>query len=270
MGKYRQMPMDTFNRLQMDSGIICANFDPETGSFSDIIGATTGGVQIDATPSFSDLGEDVDNCPKNMMELKKLESWECKISGTYLTTSASSMKNLLGAASVSNSRVTLNNSLSAEDFKTLWFVGDYGESGFLAVKLSNALNTSGLSLKTEKDSKGQISFEYLGHYSMDSQNTVPLEIYIVDNTKFFAIKYDLTNAITKIAPEQVAENADLLSQYTAKAGYVLPESIEVTVGDSLLSEDSDYTWDASTGVLYIKSERTTGDITISINGVTAG
>ena len=93
MGMYKRIPENTFKQLQMDAGVICSSFNPETGVIGDIIGATTGGVQIDATPSYSDLGEDVDNCPNNMLELKKLESWECKISGTYLTTSASMMKN---------------------------------------------------------------------------------------------------------------------------------------------------------------------------------
>ena len=75
MGSYKQIPSDTFERLQMDAGMICASFDPITGTAGDIIGATTGGIQIDATPDFSDMGEDVDNCPVNMMELKKLNSW---------------------------------------------------------------------------------------------------------------------------------------------------------------------------------------------------
>ena len=151
MGAYKQIPSDTFERLQMDAGMICASFDPSTGTAGDIIGATTGGIQIDATPDFSDMGEDVDNCPVNMMELKKLNSWECKISGTYLTMSASALKSLIGAATVNSNHITLKNKLDISDFQTLWFVGDYGKAGYLAVKLSNAFNTSGLSLKTEKD-----------------------------------------------------------------------------------------------------------------------
>lgn len=180
MGKYRKLPDDAFKKLQMDSGIICEEFTPDTGKFAKIIGATTGGIQIDATPTFSDLGEDVDNCPLNMMELKKLESWECKISGTYLTAAPEMLTKLIGAADLDGKQITLKNDITTDDFQTLWFIGDYGTSGYLAVKLSNALNMSGLSLKTEKDSKGQIAFEYLGHYSIDDPDEVPLEIYIYD------------------------------------------------------------------------------------------
>lgn len=60
MGAYKKMPDNAFTKLQMDAGIICSSFDPSTGTIGTILGATTGGIQIDATPTFSDLGEDVD------------------------------------------------------------------------------------------------------------------------------------------------------------------------------------------------------------------
>ena len=33
-------------------------------------------------------GDDIDNCPKNTKELKKLDSWEAKMSGTFVTVTA--------------------------------------------------------------------------------------------------------------------------------------------------------------------------------------
>lgn len=265
MGMYKRIPENTFKQLQMDAGVICSSFNPETGVVvaSDIIGATTGGVQIDATPSYSDLGEDVDNCPNNMLELKKLESWECKISGTYLTTSASMMKNLLGSAEIDGSHISLKDKLSKEDFQTLWFVGDYGDNGFLAVKLSNALNTSGLSLKTEKGNKGQISFEYLGHYSMENQTKVPLDIYIKDEVTMFNVNYTLENVSKVIGAEEVAQNGDLLAQFKANSSYSLPASISVKIGGEE-AKISDYDWNNSSGVLYVKSSATTGNIEVSV------
>ena len=54
-------------------------------SNGDILGATTGGISFSAAPVYADMGEKVDNCPKNMKELKKLVSWEAKASGTFVT-----------------------------------------------------------------------------------------------------------------------------------------------------------------------------------------
>lgn len=267
MGAYKQIPSDTFEHLQMDAGMICASFDPTTGTAGNIIGATTGGIQIDATPDFSDMGEDVDNCPTNMLELKKLNSWECKISGTYLTMSASALKSLIGAAEVNSTHITLKNKLETSDFQTLWFVGDYGKAGYLAVKLSNAFNTSGLSLKTEKDSKGQISFEYLGHYSINSQNVVPLEIYISDSVTTYPITYNLSNTLVTIKPTDVADGADIISRFVASAGYNLPDTITVKVSGTAKTVETDYTWDKTSGLVYVKSSAITGDVEISVESI---
>jgi len=268
MGAYKKIPDNTFNHLQMDAGIICDSFDVSTGTIGNIIGATTGGIQIDATPDFSDMGEDVDNCPNNMMELKKLNSWECKISGTYLTTSASAMKSLIGAATVSTNHITLKNKLSASDFQTLWFVGDYGAAGFLAVRLANALNTSGLSLKTEKDSKTQYSFEYLGHYSMAAQDTVPLEIYVQDTVTTYPISYVLTHTTAPIKPIEVGANGSVVAQFVADTNYELPSSVTVKVGGTTKTEDTHYTWDATGGILHILPNVVSGDVEITVTSTT--
>lgn len=266
MGAYKRIPENTFNNLQMDAGIICDSFDVETGTVGNIMGATTGGIQIDATPEYTDMGEDVDNCPNNMMELKKINNWECKIAGTYLTTSSSAMRSLIGSASVTSGHVKLKQKLSVDDFQTLWFVGDYGDAGFLAVKLSNALNTSGLSLKTEKGSKGQMSFEYLGHYSIDAQDDVPLDIYVKSEVQLYNISYTLTGVTATIRPIEVGAGADVVAKFEADAGYTLPATVTVKVDDSTLTVDTDYTWDDTTGILYIMSTATAGDISITVTG----
>lgn len=62
MGAYTKIPENTFRALQLDAGVLLTTFDPTTPTITDaaIITATTGGVQISATPTYSDLGEDVD------------------------------------------------------------------------------------------------------------------------------------------------------------------------------------------------------------------
>ena len=85
--KFTKIPSDTFKKLQINAGILTTDFTPSSGAIGENgqIGATTGGVNFTATPTYSDFGEDIDNCPKNMMELKKLDTWEVKLTGTYVT-----------------------------------------------------------------------------------------------------------------------------------------------------------------------------------------
>ena len=253
MASYTQIPVDVAQTLQMNAGIIAKTFTPSTGVVADIIGATTGGITITATPSYTDNGADIDNCPKNSKEMKQLDSWECKVSGTYLTITAAKMAALLGAADVDGddaTHVVLNSTLASGDFSDVWFIGDYGASGFLAVKLSDALNTTGLSIRTSDKAKGQIAFEYLGHTSIAAPTVVPLDIYIKDSVAL-GVTYSLTACSRTLGGDFVATGTDLVARFVADAGKALPASVTVTEGGSALSSGSDYTWTQGTGVLVV-------------------
>ena len=191
--KYTKIPETTFQNLQLNAGVLLSAFNPESATVADesIIGATTGGVNFTATPTFSDYGEDIDNCPKNMMELKKLDSWEVTASGTFVTVDTATAKSLIGAADISSSdttKVTPRNDVLAADFSDIWIVGDYSDKngatngGYIAIHLMNALSTGGFQLQTSDKAKGQFAFTYTAHYSIDAQDTVPFEVYIKAGT----------------------------------------------------------------------------------------
>lgn len=193
MAKFTQIPMDTFKKLQLNAGILVTEFDPAIGKLtaSNIVGATSGGVSFEATPSFSDFGEDIDNCPKNTKELKKLDSWEAKMSGSFVTMDTKAAVSVIGTAAVASgdqTKVVPRNSVDAKDFKDIWWVGDYsdvnddgssaGKAGFIAVKLINALSTGGFKIQSGDKAKGTFEFEYTGHYSIENTDIVPFELYI--------------------------------------------------------------------------------------------
>lgn len=180
MGKFTVIPQSTFEELQLDAGVLLTTFDPSTPdapSDEEIICATTGGINASCVPTFSDMGEDVDNCPVNMKELKHLDSWECKLSFTALGTSPEAIKLALGSADVSKSKVTPRRYLKQTDFSDIWWVGDRADGGMVAICLKNALSTGGFTLQTTKNGKGQISVELTGHVSIEAQDTMPMEFY---------------------------------------------------------------------------------------------
>ena len=192
--KFTQIPTNTFKELQLNAGILTSNFTPATGTVESntILGATSGGINFTATPSYTDLGDDIDNCPKNMMELKKLDSWEAKISGTFLTVNTAQAKSLLAAADVGGSdttKVTPRNDVAATDFDDIWWIGDYSDKngatngGYIAIHMMNALSTGGFQIQSGDKAKGQFAFEYTAHYSMNAADTVPFEIYIKAGTE---------------------------------------------------------------------------------------
>ena len=188
--KYTKIPETTFQNLQLNAGVLLSAFNPESATVANesIIGATTGGVNFTATPTFSDYGEDIDNCPKNMKELKKLDSWEISMSGTYVTVDANAVKALVGAADVSGNKITPRNDLELTDFTDIWWVGDYSDKngetngGFVAIHMINALSTGCFSVQSSDNGKGNFAFTYTAHYSMSAQDTVPFEVYVKAGT----------------------------------------------------------------------------------------
>ena len=192
--KFTQIPETVFQELLLNAGVLLSDFKPATAEVksTDIIGATTGGISFTATPTFSDAGEDIDNCPKNMKELKRLDYWEVKMSGTFVSITTKSAKALMSAADIGTddtTKVTPRNDLSGNDFSDLWLVADYSDKngdkngGFVAIHMMNGLSTGGFQIKTGDKSKGQFAFEFSGHYSIDAQDTVPFEVYIKAGTE---------------------------------------------------------------------------------------
>lgn len=185
--KYTQIPTTTFQNIQLNAGIIVDNFNPDTGVIGNLLGATSGGINFTDSVEYKDFGEDIDNCPKNMLELKKLDKHKVTMSGTFVTISAETAKALAGSADVdplNANHIIPRNDILSSDFQTLWWIGDYSDvntgdnAGFIAIKMLNALNTGGFQIQSTDKDKGKFAFEFMGHYSMSAQDTVPYEIYI--------------------------------------------------------------------------------------------
>lgn len=185
--KYTKIPATAFQNIQMNAGILVTSFDPATGEAGGQLGATTGGLQFTATPTFSDFGEDIDNCPKNMMELKNLDSWDVSLSGTFVTVDTATAKRLIAAADVDSNNaghIIPRRDVVTADFQDIWWIGDYSDenngasAGYCAVHLMNALNTGGFQIKSTDKGKGNFAFTFTGHVSMNAQDVVPFEVFV--------------------------------------------------------------------------------------------
>lgn len=182
--KFSKISQDAFKSMQFNAGIVLNKFDPAASKIEvqdvDIITATTGGITAECKPNFKDLGEDVDNVQKNTAELMLIEGYDCTLAFTALNATTEVLKLALGAADVSDKKVTprlgLDPTANTGDFKDIWWVGDTIDGGFVAVRLRNALSTGGLSLKTTDKGKGTISVTLTGCPRLGSDE-VPMEFY---------------------------------------------------------------------------------------------
>lgn len=196
MAFFTQVKPDAFKQLQTNAGLMLKNFNPSSPLdhekvVDDIIATTSGGVSFQSNPTYQDLADGIDNAPANTMELKRLQSVEPHLSGTAVTLDADSAKLLLGGADVDTTAklTTLKpRQIKAEDFNDIWFVGDYGDqneganAGYIAIHIMNALNTAGFQLSSTDKDKGNIAFDFQGHYSINDIDKLPFEIFIKEGT----------------------------------------------------------------------------------------
>lgn len=244
--KYTQIPVDTFKNLQMNAGILVNNFNPSTGEIQDLVGATSGGVSFNANPSYTDFGEDIDNCPKNTKELKKLESWETvQMTGTFVSVTKDLVKMLVAVGDIDSQdsiHIIPRNDIELTDFTDIWWVGDYSDvntgenAGFLAIHLFNALSTGGFQIQSSDKAKGQFAFEFTGHYSTNEQDVVPFEIYIKESAST-----PVTPTGIGVAPSEatldVNEKISLIATLTPKGAtgevtYASSDDTVATVSES--------------------------------------
>lgn len=193
MAKFTQVRTDTWESIQINAGVLVSSFDPATGTYtkSNILGATNGGVSFNSNPEFVDYGEDIDNVPANTKQLKRIQSYNPELSGTFTVVDTALGKKLIAAADIdsqNDSHIIPRNSLTDADFGDIWLVGDYStkngnsNGGFVAVHVKNALSTGGFQWQTTKDGKGQFAFTFEGHYDLDNIDDIPFEMYVKDGS----------------------------------------------------------------------------------------
>ena len=271
--KFTVIPQDTFESLQLDAGVLLNKFDPANPvapADEDIITATTGGITVTATPNFSDLGEDVDNVPNNMMEFKNLDSWDMSIATTGLGTSPRLIRLALGCADIDSdnpSKIIPRKDVKQSDFADIWWVGDRADGGVVAVKIKNALATGGFSLQTTKNGKGQTGITLTGHVSISAQNEMPMEFYSINPETpgdTYTVTQTLEHVTSSYSGETVSAGGTFSATLTADSDYSI-DTVTVTMGGTDITSTA---YNSETGVISIAE--VTGNLVITATGAYTG
>ena len=51
---YTKVDPNLFKKIQINAGIVCKGFTPASGTFTDILSATSGGIQFASNPTYTD------------------------------------------------------------------------------------------------------------------------------------------------------------------------------------------------------------------------
>ena len=271
--KFTQVAADAFQKLQLNAGVLLTDFDPSTGALdrTKIFAATGGGVTFEATPTYIDFGEDIDNVPNNTMELKQLDFFEAKMTGTAKTVDTALAKALVASADVSDGTVTPRSTLSVDDFVDIWWVGDYSDvttgdnAGFLAIKLINALSTGGFKIQSNDKGKGDFAFEFTGHYSLEDIDDVPFVIYIQEGENADATLASLAIGSVTLSPtfskdvtSYTATTSNSTNTITATATDSTNATVVIKNGTTTVTSGNSATW--STGQNTVTVTVTNGTV----------
>lgn len=188
MSLFNKVSKTAFENFQFNAGMVLKTFDPENPSAStnfadsNIVTATNGGINPKCTPNYIDLAEGVDNVPTNTKELKRIDYFDCSLGFTALDMTAEMLRLQIGAADIENkntySVITPRLELKESDFTDLWWVGDITGGGWGAIHLKRALSQDGASIQTAKKINGQLACNFMGHYTTNDLDDVPMEYYV--------------------------------------------------------------------------------------------
>lgn len=267
--RYYEIKQDTFEGLVTESGLLLKNLDlvaVEAGEAGftdeDIICATTGGISINDTTEWQDLGEDVDNCPVNMKEFKVMTGRSASISTSALSMTPESLRLALGAADISEDgkMVVPRTSLDQnKDFQTIYWVSDKANGGAVVAVLTNALSTGGMTVQTGKATKATLALTLTGHISINAQDVAPLTFYSINPEE--EVQYNVTQTLSHVTStwtaEKITAGAEFEATLTAESGYTM-DTVTVTMGETDITSTA-YT--AGTGKVLIAE--VTDDVVIT-------
>jgi hypothetical protein len=219
--QYTKYPTDLVETVQMNAGVIVDSFEPSTRTVGNVLGATNSGITFNPNPTYEDFGEDIDNVPPNTWQLKRIKSYDPVLSGSFRTVTAALVAMLAGAGaflSTDSTHFIPSHKLTSANFRDVWVIGDYSNrndgqqyAGFLAIHVKHALNVNGFQWKTNKDAKGEFSFEYHGHYDLANPDDPPYEVYICKGSP---------NALAELTVASTAGTASGATKITV-TGYTL-------------------------------------------------
>lgn len=277
--KFTKVKTDAFQKFVLNAGIMVEGdgFDPTTGTLTaeKILCATTGGFSFNANPTYKDEGEDIDNCPANTWQLKRVTAYDPAISGTALSVDNDSIKALNGAADIDtldSTHIVPRKNLKASDFRDVWLIADYSDAntgnnaGFVAIRLRNALNTGGFQMTTTKDGKAQFAFDYHGHYDMTDIDEEPFDIYISSGTSSSAVTtlsaltitgVTLSPTFSAAVTSYTASTTDATNVVTATATDTTNAAVAILVNGNSLTSGTAATW--KTGANAVTVTVTNGD-----------
>ena len=185
MWRATRISADAADKMQINAGLLLNNFDvanPVEPADEDIVCETTGDFSITCVPTTEDFFADVNNAPTNTKEGKQITGWDCSLGVTALSITEENLILSLGAAdTMADGGIRPRRTYKAEDFKSLYWIGDMiDENKLFAIVMDDTVSTGGLSFTSTNNGKGGLALTLMPHSTITNIEKVPMAFYILE------------------------------------------------------------------------------------------
>lgn len=189
----------SLDNLQLDAGVFLRNFD--YSSYTSVaalkealaaaaenpenrMGATRGDGNFSAIPQRR--SPEINGKRYEFVGSERFDSWEIKMSGTLLETTAQNIRDVLSCADVEKNgdvtTLTLRTQPKKEDYMDVVWVGDTAK-GLILIALKNALNVVGMNFTFTDKGEGTLPFEFHAHQDkVGDYDKAPCKIVLLEET----------------------------------------------------------------------------------------
>lgn len=242
------------NNTAYDSAVIVKDFDPTNftpPAEGDLLILTSGDINITDNFDTLDLGAEINNIHFEYAELRVVTGKPAStVSVTGLTFGLNDIKRALGAADISNNKVTTRLYFKPEDYENVTIL-IHKPNGWIACVMNKTLSTGGLSITTTKRATGKMALTFTAFRSIKNKTKPEIDYYFFPNAE---------NGITITAqPENKSVTAGTAASFTVTATGATSYQWQVqTPTDSVFTDISGET----TATLSLE----TTDVTVDANG----
>lgn len=182
MGVQSGFTNQTAEHLVIDAGAFYKNFDLVTGQGT-LLGATRGGGEFKAVPSVRSI--EIDGVKGRAKGLNTIDSWEVTIVANMLEITPQLLAAALATGTVDSATnamydiITASNTIALANYldNITWVGRLSGSNNPVIIQIFNALNTEGVTLKTEDKGESVLPVTFAAHYDATDLDMVPFKIY---------------------------------------------------------------------------------------------
>lgn len=187
----------TFINLQLNAGVFLKNFEYSSATnkttFAELLktaqkdsthrlGATRGGGTFECAPEVRNI--EADGKRYEFIGSTVFDSWTVRLTGTLMEITPENLSTLIAAADVTGEpesgkrTIKARTDLLPKDYiKSLVWIGDTSNSGYVLIALKNALNTTGATMTFSDKNEGTLPFEFHAHQdSVEDSEYAPFEV----------------------------------------------------------------------------------------------